>query len=94
MTLGNFVVWLIIGALAGSLVGMIIERKKKGYGRIQNLGIGMAGSVIGGFLFRLFRIDFGWGQLSVSLEDVIAAVFGSLILLIIIWIIGKRRTKS
>ncbi len=91
MTFGDFIVWLIIGALAGSLVGMIVERKRGGYGRITNLGIGMVGSVLGAFLFRLFKIDFGWGHLSVSFEDLLAAVVGSLILLIIIGLIRKKK---
>ena len=80
-TLVELVVWIIIGALAGSLAGLVIKRKKEGFGRYMNLGIGMAGALIGGFLFEMLNIDLGLANISVSLQDVVAAFVGSLIFL-------------
>ena len=49
------VVWLIVGALAGSLAGMVVKRSKEGFGRLANIGIGLVGALVGGFLFQDFQ---------------------------------------
>ena len=40
--LAQIVVWLIVGALAGSFAGMVVTFKKEGLGRWTNLGVGLA----------------------------------------------------
>ncbi|MHC4759049.1 MAG: GlsB/YeaQ/YmgE family stress response membrane protein [Planctomycetota bacterium] len=77
----ELVVWIIIGMLSGSLAGLAVKRNKKGFGWHINLGIGMAGALIGGFLFDLLNIDLGLANISVSVQDVVAAFVGSLIFL-------------
>ncbi len=89
MDLGQLIVWLIVGALAGSLAGMIVKRDKKGFGHWGNLGIGLIGAVIGGVLFDFFDITIG-STLEITLGDVIAAFVGSLILLVVLDYIKKR----
>ena len=37
--LAEVIVWLIVGALAGSLTGFVVTRKKEGFGRYVNLGV-------------------------------------------------------
>jgi uncharacterized membrane protein YeaQ/YmgE (transglycosylase-associated protein family) len=85
------IVWFIVGAIAGSLAGLVAKRSKKGYGHFANLGIGLVGALIGGFLFRILRIDLGLGSISVSLEDIIAAFVGAILFLIALWWFNKRR---
>jgi uncharacterized membrane protein YeaQ/YmgE (transglycosylase-associated protein family) len=82
VTLVELVVWIIVGALAGSLAGLVVTRTKQGFGRYVNLGIGLAGALIGGFLFDLLRIDLGLANISVSLQDVVSAFVGSLLFLV------------
>ena len=84
--LGTIIVWLIVGALAGSLIGMLIKGRKKGFGVFANIGIGMAGALIGGAIFSVFRIDLGLGQIAISLKDLVAACIGSLIFVFGLWI--------
>jgi uncharacterized membrane protein YeaQ/YmgE (transglycosylase-associated protein family) len=48
----QFIVWIIVGLLAGSVVGLIIKGERKGFGLTGNLGLGL----VGGFLFRLFGL--------------------------------------
>ncbi len=91
ITLPELVTWLIVGGLAGSLVGMVVKRKKEGFGHWINLGIGLVGAVIGGVLFNLFNVDLGLGEFKVTLEDLISALAGSLLLLVIIWLVTKYR---
>jgi uncharacterized membrane protein YeaQ/YmgE (transglycosylase-associated protein family) len=93
-TLSQFVVWLVVGAVAGTLVGRLITFKKEGLGRWTNLGLGMVGALIGGLLFKLFRIDLGLGEIKVTFEDLIAAVFGSLLFVGVWWAIRKYGMKS
>ncbi len=86
----QIIVWFIVGAIAGSLAGLVAKRSKKGYGRFTNLGIGLVGALIGGFLFRILRIDLGLGSISVSLEDIVAAFVGAILLLIALRWFNKR----
>lgn len=81
VTVVEIFVWLIVGALAGSLTGVVVTRKKEGFGRYANLGVGLAGALIGGFIFDLLRIDLGLANFSVSFEDVLSAFVGSLLFL-------------
>jgi len=81
ITVSQIVVWIVVGAIAGALVGMAVKRSKAGFGRWANLGIGLVGALIGGGLFRVFNVDLGLGALSISLQDIIAAFLGSLIFL-------------
>ena len=93
-TLGNIIVWMIIGMLAGSLTGLAVKRGKKGFGWYINLGIGMVGALIGGFLFNQFNIARGLENISVSLRDIVAAFVGSLIFLVIVFFSRKWYQKK
>ena len=94
ITVGEIIIWLIVGALAGSLTGLVVKRKKEGYGRYTNLGVGLIGALIGGAIFNVFHIDLGLGQLSISFEDLLAAFLGSLLFLSVIWLVKKWRARS
>ncbi|MEP1471590.1 MAG: hypothetical protein ABJK25_11505 [Halieaceae bacterium] len=83
-TLPDLIVWLIVGLLAGSLAGLVIKRDKKGFGHLINLGLGLAGALLGGALFDLLQIDFGLANISVSLQDIVSAFIGALLFLAIL----------
>ena len=86
--------WIIAGALVGSFTGLLIKRNKKGFGWWPNVGIGLAGAIIGGVLFRLFGIDLGLSEISISLEDLVAAFCGALLFLLGVWINRKFFAKK
>ncbi len=90
-SLTEVIVWLIVGGLAGSLIGMLVTRKKQGFGTLINLGIGMVGALIGGMLFNLLNIDYGMSEISISLQDLVSALVGSIIFLVAIWAYRKYR---
>ncbi|MHC4176390.1 MAG: GlsB/YeaQ/YmgE family stress response membrane protein [Planctomycetota bacterium] len=94
MNIGELIVWLIVGGLAGTLTGRLVTRKKEGLGRLTNLAVGLVGALVGGFLFNLFDIDFGMGDLKVTFEDLIAAVCGSLLLILAVWLMRKSPGKK
>ena len=80
-TLGQLIVWLIVGALAGSLAGWAMEGRKRGFELLNNLLLGVDGAGVGGAVFELLNINLGLGQLTIAFEDLIAAFVGSLIFL-------------
>lgn len=92
MSLSQILAWVIAGVLVGSFTGMLVKRKKEGFGWLTNFGIGIAGAIIGGLIFWIFQIDLGLSGLSISAEDLIEAFLGSLLLLLGLWI--YRRVRS
>ena len=85
------ITWIIVGAMAGALAGTVVKGSKRGYGKWSNLGIGLVGALIGGGIFRLFGIELGLGQIAVSLQDLVAAVAGSLLFLAALRIYKSRK---
>ena len=94
LTLGQFIVWLIVGSLAGTIAARVATFKKEGLGRITNLGLGMVGASIGGLIFNVLNIDLGLGDLKVTFEDLIAAFLGSLLLTVVWWAVRKFWPKK
>jgi uncharacterized membrane protein YeaQ/YmgE (transglycosylase-associated protein family) len=85
-SLAQLIVWIVMGLLGGSLAGLIITREREGFGLVRNMGLGLAGAIVGGLLFRLLGLLPGLDQISISLRDVVAAFVGSLIVLAAIWL--------
>jgi uncharacterized membrane protein YeaQ/YmgE (transglycosylase-associated protein family) len=79
----NFIVWLIIGGLAGWLAGKILQGG--GFGIIGNIVIGICGSVLAGWLLPQVGFHIGSGLVS----DLINALIGALIIVAIL--AGVRR---
>jgi uncharacterized membrane protein YeaQ/YmgE (transglycosylase-associated protein family) len=95
ITIDQVAAWVIVGALAGSLAGILVTGKKAGFGRSLNVAVGMAGALIGGLLFKLLRINLGLlGAITVSFEEVVEGFLGSLVLLGIIWITRRQLAKK
>ena len=84
-SIDQVIVWLVVGLLGGSLAGLIITWDRKGFGFLRNLAVGLAGALVGGMLFRLLGLLPQLDKLAISLRDVVAAVVGSLIVLIGLW---------
>ena len=93
-TWDKIIVWLIVGGLAGSLAGLVVKRKKEGFGHLWNFMIGLVGALIGGILFGVLKIDLGLANIKISLQEVLSAFVGSLILLGIVWIWKKQKAKK
>jgi uncharacterized membrane protein YeaQ/YmgE (transglycosylase-associated protein family) len=94
LSISNVIVWLIIGLLAGSLAGPLLTGKREGFGRVNNLVVGLVGAILGGGIFRLFGIDLGLGSIAVSAEDLVSALVGSVILILVVRIVKRRSGKA
>jgi uncharacterized membrane protein YeaQ/YmgE (transglycosylase-associated protein family) len=91
-SLDQVIVWIAVGLIGGSLAGLVVKWDREGFGFIRNLGLGLAGALVGGLLFRLLRLFPGLDRVSISLRDVVAAFVGSLIVLVGLWL--WQRSKS
>jgi uncharacterized membrane protein YeaQ/YmgE (transglycosylase-associated protein family) len=77
------IVWLIVGAIAGWLAGMVI--KGGGFGLIGDIIVGIIGAVIAGWLLPQIGIIIGGGIIGA----IINAFIGAVILLIILRLIKR-----
>ena len=93
-SIDQFIVWVVVGLLGGSLAALVTTRNRKGYGLLRNLGVGLVGALVGGFLFRLLGLWPGLDSVAVSLRDVVAAVVGSLIVLAALWLWQRSKTDK
>ena len=82
MDLQSLLVFLIIGAIAGWLAGILV--KGGGFGLLGNIVIGIIGAFIGGFIFGLLGIAAGG-----LLGAIISATIGAVVLLVIVRALKK-----
>jgi uncharacterized membrane protein YeaQ/YmgE (transglycosylase-associated protein family) len=93
-SLDQFVVWVVVGLLGGSLAGLVITWQRKGFGLLRNLAVGLAGALVGGLLFRLLGLLPALDRFAISLRDVVAAFIGSLLVLAGLWFWQRFRTSQ
>jgi uncharacterized membrane protein YeaQ/YmgE (transglycosylase-associated protein family) len=77
--------YVLIGLAAGWLGSLIV--KGSGSGLLLNLVIGVVGSVLGGWLFRLMGFS-----TSSLLGSLITAVAGAVVLLLIVSLFTRKKT--
>jgi len=78
----NLIIFLLIGALAGWLAGVVM--KGRGFGVIVNIIVGVLGAFFGGWLLPKLGVSFG-GDVGLF----ITAFLGAVILLAIIGLIKR-----
>ena len=83
MGVETIVIWLIVGAIAGWLAGMVV--KGSGYGLIGDIIVGIIGAVIAGWLLPRLGIYIGGGVIAAIID----AFIGAVILLIILRLIRR-----
>ena len=93
-TIAEVIVWVIVGLIGGSLAGLVVTRRRKGFGVLRNLGMGLIGAFVGGLLFRLFGLFPGLDQIAISVRDVVAACDGSLLVLLALWAWEQSRREQ
>ncbi len=79
----SIIVWLIVGAIAGWLAGMVV--KGGGFGLIGDIVVGIIGAVIAGYLLPALGIHLGVGIVA----SIIDAFIGAVILLIVLRLIKQ-----
>jgi len=80
----GWIAWLIVGAIAGWLAGLIV--KGGGFGLLGNIVIGIIGAVVAGWLLPQLNINIGnpgW------VREIINATIGGVIVLVVIALIRR-----
>jgi uncharacterized membrane protein YeaQ/YmgE (transglycosylase-associated protein family) len=81
ITFEQFCILLVVGALAGWIAALIL--RGRGLGLTGNIVVGVLGSFVGNFIFRLVGF-----QATTALATFLAALVGALTLL---WLISLAR---
>jgi uncharacterized membrane protein YeaQ/YmgE (transglycosylase-associated protein family) len=77
----GLIVFLIVGAIAGWLAGLVV--KGYGFGLLGNIVVGIVGAFIAGWLLPKVGIVIGGGVIA----NIINALIGAIILLLLIRIV-------
>jgi len=79
----GFIVWIVVGLIAGWLAGLVM--KGRGYGVLVDIILGILGGFVGGWVFGLLGIWPGGGIIG----SIIVAFVGAVILVWITRLIKK-----
>lgn len=84
----SFIVWILLGLIAGFIASKIIN--KRGDGLIRDILLGVIGAVVGGWLFHAFGMP---GVSGLNVYSLIVAVVGAVVVLVIYHAIrGSKRS--
>jgi uncharacterized membrane protein YeaQ/YmgE (transglycosylase-associated protein family) len=79
----GIIAWIIVGAIAGWLAGLIV--KGAGFGLLGNIVVGIVGAVVAGWLLPQLGIRLGAGMIG----EIINAAIGGIIVLVILSLIRR-----
>ena len=80
----SLLVFLIVGAIAGWLAGLIV--KGYGFGLLGNIVIGIVGACLAGWIFPRLGFSVGGGGV---IDAIIYATIGAIILLVLIRLVKQ-----
>jgi uncharacterized membrane protein YeaQ/YmgE (transglycosylase-associated protein family) len=83
MTVESLIIFLLIGAVAGWLAGVIV--KGFGFGLVGNIIIGIIGDFIAGYLFPALNVSLGAGIVA----SILHATIGAVLLLLVVRVIKR-----
>lgn len=78
MTLESLIIWLAIGLVAGWLASAVVGG---GYGLIGDIFVGIIGSFVGGYLFRVLGIRL---PITGIVGTIVVAFVGAVVLLLLV----------
>lgn len=76
MAAHGIIVWIIIGAVAGWLAGLLV--KGSGFGLFADIAVGIVGAFVGGWLAGLLGIGASAGLIG----SIVTATIGAVVLLL------------
>ena len=81
----SIVMWLVIGAVAGFLAGLIMDGG--GFGLVGNIIVGILGSVVAGYLFPQLGVSIHIG--SPLVNSIAVSTVGAIILLFVLGLVRR-----
>jgi uncharacterized membrane protein YeaQ/YmgE (transglycosylase-associated protein family) len=92
-TRDEIVTWVIIGTLVGAIAGLFTSLPATFAGRIGRLLLGLVGAFFGGIVVHVAQIDFGWGPVLIRYEELLFALAGALLLVLLARVLRSRTQK-
>ncbi len=83
VTIESLLVFLLVGAIAGWLAGLVV--KGRGLGLVGNIVIGILGAFIAGWLLPQLGVSIGAGLVGA----ILSAMIGAIILLVVVMAIRR-----
>lgn len=83
MEIGSLLAFLVIGAIAGWLAGLLV--KGYGFGLVGNIVIGVIGAFLAGWLLPQLGFSVGGG----TMAAIVHALIGSVILLLVLGVLRR-----
>ncbi|MEJ1967944.1 MAG: GlsB/YeaQ/YmgE family stress response membrane protein [Rhizomicrobium sp.] len=83
MPVETLLIWLIVGAVAGWLAGVIV--KGGGFGLLGDIVVGIVGAFFGGWLLPRLGVHLGAGVVAI----IVSATIGAVVLLLIVRLIRR-----
>ncbi|MBZ0299927.1 MAG: GlsB/YeaQ/YmgE family stress response membrane protein [Anaerolineae bacterium] len=80
----QLLVWIVVATVAGMVTSMLLYRKPTPSIDLSILGLGFLGALVGRIVFDLLRVQLNLPALVISMDDVVAALIGSVVVLFII----------
>jgi uncharacterized membrane protein YeaQ/YmgE (transglycosylase-associated protein family) len=80
----TLIIWIIVGAIAGWLAGLIV--RGFGFGPIGNIVVGILGAIVGSWLLvDVLHVSFGAG----IINTILTAILGAVVLLLIVRVVKR-----
>ncbi|MFN3462736.1 MAG: GlsB/YeaQ/YmgE family stress response membrane protein [Terricaulis sp.] len=83
MTVETILIWILVGAIAGWLAGLVV--RGFGFGLIGNIVVGIIGAFLGGWLLGVLGVAIGAG----IINTIFTAFIGAVVLLLIVRVIKR-----
>lgn len=83
MSVTTVLIWILVGAVAGWLAGLVV--RGFGFGLVGNIVIGILGAILGGWLLGMTGFSFGAGILG----SIVTAFIGAVVLLLIVRVVKR-----
>jgi len=74
----SILAWIVLGLIAGFIGSKLVN--KTGEGLVLDIGLGIVGAIVGGWLFSVFGMS---GVTGVNLYSLVVAVIGAVVLLLV-----------
>lgn len=86
MDIGNLLIWIIVGAIAGWLASIVMKTNAS-QGLVMDIIVGIVGGLIGGWL--LTALGVGGAVTGINLGSILTAFIGAVVLLAILRVIRR-----
>ena len=74
----SILAWIVLGLIAGFIGSKLVN--KTGEGLVLDIGVGIVGAIVGGWLFSVFGMS---GVTGLNLYSLVVAVIGAVVFLLV-----------